>query len=171
LTGEFGEGGMVSVEILDFDGSCHVDSDRALLARLRSVRRGPDGAFILSHDADSSLWVHINGEAAFLSFFPTTGRHPPFVPDEMWPGEHRDVRFLLVGGDEADAITVPWWQLVPVEVAYKLPLSTSTRFRARRRSDGLSCDGLAPATPWRETRRLTGCPPVVLLDEGRNLIS
>jgi Immunity protein Imm1 len=109
-----------SVEVLDFDGSCLVERDDELLARLRSVRRGPDGAFVLSHGGAESLWVHINGEAAFLCFFPDRdGGHPGFVPDGMWSGGQREVRFLLVRGDEASAIRVPWGRLVPVDVAYR----------------------------------------------------
>src|SRR5262245_66651771 len=97
------------VEVLDFDGSNLAERDDELLARLRSVRRGPDGAFVLSHGGDESLWVHINGEAAFLCFFPDrNGGHPGFVPDGMWSGEQREVRFLLVSGDEGSAIRVPW---------------------------------------------------------------
>jgi hypothetical protein len=115
-----GGGGIGRVEVLDFDGSCQVERDDELLARLRSVRRGRDGAFILSHDGDESLWVHINREAAFLCFFPDrNGGHPGFVPDGMWSGEQRDLRFLLVGGDDGSAIWVAWWQLVPVDVAYR----------------------------------------------------
>ncbi len=108
------------MEVFDFDASYQVERDEELLARLRSVRRGCDGAFILSHGGDESLWGHINGEAAFLCFFPDkNGRHPGFVPDNMWGGEQHSVRFLLVGGDEGSAIEVPWWQLVPVDVAYQ----------------------------------------------------
>ena len=67
-----------------------------------------------------SLWVHINGDAAFLWFCPDTdGSHPGFVPDGMWSGDRRDVRFLLVGGDEPDSIIVRWSQLLPVDAAYR----------------------------------------------------
>ena len=52
------------MEMLDFDGSCRVDRDDELLARLRSVRRRADGAFILHHGGAESLWVHVNGETA-----------------------------------------------------------------------------------------------------------
>ncbi len=107
------------MELWDFDGCRQVERDHELLARLRSVRRGPDGAFILSH-GDESLWVHINGNAAFLWFVPDgDGKHSGFVPDGMWPGEQREVRFLQTTGTEADSIIVPWWQLVPVEAAYR----------------------------------------------------
>jgi hypothetical protein len=108
------------VNVLDFDGECQIGNDDELLARLRSVRRGADGAFILDHGRDESLWVHLNEDAAFLWFCPDKdGRHPGFVPDGMWSGDHRDVRFLLVGGSEGDAIRPPWWQLLPVEAAYQ----------------------------------------------------
>ena len=108
------------MEVHDFEGSCRVERDDELLARLRSVRRGADGAFILDHGGAESLWVHINGDAAFLWFCPDgDGSHPGFVSDGMWSGDRRDVRFLLVGGDEASSVSVPWWQLVPVDAAYR----------------------------------------------------
>jgi hypothetical protein len=97
-----------------------VCDEAELLARLRSDRRGPDGAFILSHGGAASLWVHIHGDAAFLWFQrDREGTHPGFVPDKMWSGERRGVRFLLTSGCLADSIEVPWWQLVPVEAAYR----------------------------------------------------
>jgi hypothetical protein len=64
------------------------------------------------------MWIHINGDAAFAWFCPGESC-AGFVPDKMWPGEQRDVCFQLVGGCEADAITVAWWQLIPVELAYR----------------------------------------------------
>jgi len=108
------------VEVHDFDGACCVERDDELLARLRSVRRGADGAFILDHGGGGSLWVHINGDASFLWFCSDQdGSHPGFVPDGMWSGDRRDVRFLLVGGDEGSAIIARWWQLLPIEAAYR----------------------------------------------------
>jgi hypothetical protein len=109
------------MEVWDFNGSCQVSRDDEVLARLRSVRRGTHGAFVLSHGGEESLYIHINRDAAFLCFFPLdrSGGHPGFVPDHMWPATHCDVDFLLVGGDEADSITVPWDQLVPVDIAYR----------------------------------------------------
>src|SRR5262249_48639799 len=110
------------MNVTDFDGECQVEEVEELLARLRAVRRGPDGAFILDHGGEQSLWIHINREAAFLWFCPgpdVEGQsHPGFVPHKMWPGEHRDVRFELVpyGGE---SITRPWHQLVPLDVAYR----------------------------------------------------
>jgi len=107
------------MEIHDFDGACRVERDDELLARLRSVRRGADGAFILDHGAGGTLWVHINGDAAFVWFCPAGDSHPGFVPDGMWSGDRTDVRFLLVGGDEGSSITVAWRQLLPVDAAYR----------------------------------------------------
>jgi hypothetical protein len=108
------------VEVHDFDGSCRVDRDDKLLARLRSVRRGTDGAFILDHGGAGPLWVHVNGDAAFLWFCPDReGSHPGFVPDGMWSGDRRDFRFLLVGGYAEDAITPSWWQLLQIDAAYR----------------------------------------------------
>ena len=108
------------MEVWGFDGCTYVRDEGELLARLRSDRRGPDGAFVLSHGGAESVWVHIHGDAAFLWFQPDRdGRHPGFVPDGMWPGEQRSVRFPQTSGFPADAIEVPWWQLVPVETAYR----------------------------------------------------
>jgi hypothetical protein len=108
------------VQVTDFEGSCKVQSPDELLARLRSVRRGDDGAFILDHGGPESLWLHVNGDAAFVWFCldPATGR-AGFVPDGMWAGERQGVRFRLVGGSDGDTIEVPWWQLLPPEVAYR----------------------------------------------------
>ena len=108
------------MQLLDFDGECRIERDEDLLSRLRSVRRGSDGAFVLDHGGDESLWVHINGEAAFLYYFPfRDGRQAGFVPNDMWQGEHLEVRFLLVDGFESDAIFPPWYQLVTVDTAYQ----------------------------------------------------
>ena len=108
------------MQVLDMDGTDDLRTDDALLARLRSARRGHHGAFVLSHDENASLWIHINGEAAFLWYLADNdGRHPGFVPDNMWPGERQEVEFQLVNGFESDTITVPWWQLVPLDVAYQ----------------------------------------------------
>jgi hypothetical protein len=97
-----------------------LERDDELLARLRSVRRGADGAFVLDHGGDESLWVHVSGDAAYVWFCPSEdGRSAGFVPYNMWPGEHSEVRFRLVSEFEGDSITVPWWQLVPVDVAYR----------------------------------------------------
>lgn len=108
------------MEVHDFDGQHHAGRDEELIARLRSIRRGQDGAFILSHGGKESLFVHINGEAAFLGYFPDCdGQRPMSVPDGMWVDEQPDTRFLQVDGTESNAIWVSWTQLVPVDVAYQ----------------------------------------------------
>src|SRR5262245_41344576 len=52
-------GGAWRVRVTDFDASCVVERDDDLLTRLRTVRRGADGAFVLDHGGPESLWVHI----------------------------------------------------------------------------------------------------------------
>lgn len=48
------------MEIEDIEGQTSVDSETDLQDRLRSVRKGVFGAFILSHhDCECSLWIHI----------------------------------------------------------------------------------------------------------------
>jgi len=107
------------MEVLDFDGSGDVRDENGLLRRLRSVRRGEFGAFVLSN-GESALWVHINGEAAYLWYLANSNeRHPGWVPDGMWTEEQGEFKFMIVGGYDADAIFPPWWQLVPKETAYR----------------------------------------------------
>jgi hypothetical protein len=111
------------VRVTDFDGWCVVEGDDDLLARLRSVRRGADGAFVLDHGGPESLWVHVNGDAAFVWFNPGQGENRAgAVPDGMWPGEQREVCFRLVSEFAGDTITVPWWQLLRVEAMYRAAL-------------------------------------------------
>src|SRR4051794_21367062 len=101
----------------DIDGRCDIKQDEELLTRLKSVRQGIYGAFILSHGSEEWLSVHINDkeQAAYLGYFPSgDGCHPGFVPNEMWNGEQRSVRFYQVNGDEADSLEVSWWQLIPI---------------------------------------------------------
>lgn len=113
------------MEVHDFEGCVGVDSHEDLLHRLRSVRKGRHGAFILSHDSGGedqpSLWIHINEGVAYLHYLPDgAGLHPGFQPRGMMPGGGEEaVRFLIVTGTEADAITMPRETLVPVEVAYR----------------------------------------------------
>jgi hypothetical protein len=106
------------LELWGFDGCSQVNKDDELLSRLRSERRGPDAAFMLSHGGVDSLWVHIHDNAAFLCYLPDRdGKHAGFVPDRMWDGERRAVQFLQT--TEGDTIEVEWYQLVPVEAAYR----------------------------------------------------
>jgi hypothetical protein len=112
------------VDVYDFDGTSQVEREDELLARLRSARRGLDGAFVLDHGdrgLGPCLWVHVHGDAAYLHYFADmSGRRAGHVPDLMWPGGPGEpVRFRLVDGRAGDTIEVPWRQLVPVELAYR----------------------------------------------------
>jgi hypothetical protein len=108
------------VELWGFDGCSRVEQEADLLHRLRSERRGPDGAFILSHGGEESLWIHIHGDAAFLWYQPRRDcDHAGFVPDGMWTGERHHIRFLQINGTQADSILVDWSQLLTAEMAYQ----------------------------------------------------
>jgi hypothetical protein len=106
------------VNISDFEGTIEVECVDDLLSRLYQMRFGQYGMFILSHGGETSLWLHINRDVAFLWYLPRQQSHPGYVPDGMWLGEQKDVQFLLVGGDEGNAIWVAWWQLLAVDAAY-----------------------------------------------------
>jgi hypothetical protein len=71
----------VRMVVEDFDGTVVVETDVDLLHRLRSVRRGDLGVFILSHEgADESLWIYINNDDAYLMFYPdSVGGHAGYV--------------------------------------------------------------------------------------------
>jgi hypothetical protein len=111
------------MQVLDFDGTTRVDDEVALLAQLRSARRGNLGAFTLSRDDQGeSLWVHINGPVAYLHYFPDNqGRHPGYQASGLAPkGIQGSVRFeqQVSGG----GFHMPAETLVPVEVAYQAAL-------------------------------------------------
>jgi hypothetical protein len=109
----------------DLEGQIQISSAVQLLARLTSIRKGNYGAFILSHDEDGpSLSLHINGDIAYLHYFPSqTFRHPGFQASGMAPEKCEDsVRFVQVGGERADDITMPRHTLVSIDTAYKAAL-------------------------------------------------
>jgi hypothetical protein len=95
------------MQILDFDGTTDVSDEDALSHRLRSVRHGRYGAFVLSgQNLYPCLFIHFNDELAYLSYFPSD-RHPGFVPNGPPPvGCPDSVHFLQVDGSEADSIDV-----------------------------------------------------------------
>jgi len=107
----------------DLDGWAQIDRPEDLLSRLRSVRKGPYGAFILSHDdIGPSLWIHINGNVAYLHFFleSQSTSHPGFQAWGMFPEGCEDrVRFVQIDGGEGASITMPKQTLVSLEAAYK----------------------------------------------------
>ncbi len=110
------------MNVWDFDGTVQVDHEADLLNRLRSARQGSFGAFVLSHDdAGPALWGHINGDVAYLHFFPDqSGGHPGFQPVMKSPPSCGDrVRFLQIDGSEADSFDMPRGTLIDLETAYK----------------------------------------------------
>jgi hypothetical protein len=127
------------MELWDFNRCCEVARDDDRLARLRSVRRGPDGAFILSRGGEESLWVHFHGDAAFLWFVPgRDDKYPGFVPQGMWPGERRDVSFLHTTGAQPIQSSChggSWSRRKPVT---RPRWNTRTRRRRTRRYPRLS---------------------------------
>ena len=107
------------MEIEDMDGRLVVVAEGKLLDRLRSVRRGGYGAFILSHEDDGpSLWVHMNGDKAYLHFFrDRDGDHPGFESTSTSPG-HSSCHFVQTDGDEADSFDISGDAVVAVDLAY-----------------------------------------------------
>src|SRR5262245_14281004 len=95
----------------DLDGWAQIDRPEDLLSRLRSVRKGPYGAFILSHDdIGPSLWIHINGNVAYLHFFleSQSTSHPGFQAWGMFPEGCEDrVRFVQIDGGEELRLLCP----------------------------------------------------------------
>ncbi len=108
------------MHIEDFRASIEVFSEEALLDRLKTVRRGHLGAFILSHNNRSpTLFVHLNGHVAYLHYFVSEEGHPGFQPRNMSPDKCPEcVDFLQVNGEEADSITMPRDTLISDNAAY-----------------------------------------------------
>jgi|SRR5215467_9425043 len=109
--------------VQDLEDLVAIDRPQALLDRLRSVRKGPYGAFILSHDElGPSLWIFINGDVAYLHFLPESQStsDPGFQPWGMFPENcEESVHFVQIDGGEGASITMPKQTLVSLEVAYK----------------------------------------------------
>lgn len=106
----------------DFDGTWPVQDEAELLTRLRTSRRGLDGAFVLGHPGEEgSLYIHINGDIAWVCYIPDTeAGSEMLVPDGMWTaGKQSLVRFLMTTGYEGDAIYPPPEQWVPLETVYQ----------------------------------------------------
>lgn len=107
------------MQILDLAGSTSVTTVAELNERLRSVRRGEFGTFILRHDDDGpSLWIHINGPIAYLHYFPDAeGRHAGYQPTGMTPESCPPfVRITLVNGTPGDDVEMPASTLVSLDV-------------------------------------------------------
>lgn len=106
--------------LTDFEGEHHIISEDTLLQRLRTVRSGIYGAFILEHDIDGSkLWVHFNKDIACLHFFPedefagvltATGKTPQGLEGRL--------HFLQVNNSEADSFDLDSCATMNADDAY-----------------------------------------------------
>ena len=108
------------MQIDDFDGNAiTVNTETELLARLRYVRRGRYGAFFLYHAARfPALSVQINGEIAYLHYFPVE-THPGYQPRDLTPdGCPAEVHFLQPDGSEAESFDMPDYAIVAADAAY-----------------------------------------------------
>jgi hypothetical protein len=108
------------MRVFDLDGQFETADEIELIARLRSVRRGAYGAFLLSHaDEYPYMSVHFNGDLAYIGYYPSEG-HPPYVPSGMSPVDSDDdVRFALVGGTAADDIYACAQEVIPDSLAIR----------------------------------------------------
>src|SRR5262245_57042975 len=109
------------------DNLLSVNAPNELIAHLRSVRKGPYGAFILWHGdtpdqvTGPSLFVHMNNDVAYLSFVADlNGDHPGFQPTGMSPADCPEaVHFMQTDGIETEGITALRDAVVSAEVAYR----------------------------------------------------
>ena len=125
------------MEVDDFEGHATIDTEAELDRRLRRVRKGDYGAFILSHGMKgSSLWIHVFKDIAYLHYFPDgDGKHPGYQATGMQPANcDEQVKFLMVG----DSIEMPRDTLVTLETAYLAA------------SEYLHDSGLPPSVSWSE---------------------
>ncbi len=107
------------MHVCDLDGDTLVAGEDHLLRRLKSVRRGGYGAFVLHHgDLYPSLFVHLNRDLAYLHYFPAGG-HPGYQAQDMTPeGCVGEIHFLQTNGLEADSFDMPDDALVSEVAAY-----------------------------------------------------
>lgn len=86
--------------VADFEGETIVRSQKALEARLISIRRGSYGAFVLMHEKGGpSLSIQINKTVAYLHFFPKPDylQHAGYYAiGTPLPDLKRDVRFRVL---------------------------------------------------------------------------
>ena len=111
------------MNVHDFDGRVSIDNEDELRLRLELVRKGEFGAFLLHHDKGyPALALHINGDVAYLHYYPSRG-HSGYQAQDMAPsGCEPKVRFLQLDGDEGNVFQVPDYTLVSTETAYETAL-------------------------------------------------
>ena len=79
------------MNVEDFETQVVIENEADLLSRLKSIRRGEYGTFILSHEEDASLLcIHINREVAYLHYFPDD-IHPGYQVVGMTPDECKKI--------------------------------------------------------------------------------
>ena len=106
------------MRIQDFDGTLESDDIEAVIERIRNKRRARYGAFhICAREEYPYLALHLNGDVAYLHYFPSDG-HPgfqPTVPDGT--DVVADVHFLNLDGTESGAFDMPRSTLISVDDA------------------------------------------------------
>jgi len=112
------------MQVDDLQGTVRVRSDEELLARLRSIRKGSYGAFVLAHNnVGPMLFVHINGEFAYLHYFnDLSGQNAGYQPTGMTPpGCPKSVLFVQIDGIEGSgsAIEMPASTICSADLAYR----------------------------------------------------
>jgi hypothetical protein len=109
------------MQVRDFHGVADISENAALLERLRTVRLGRYGAFVLSHKGRRpELYLLFNGRMAYLHYFPYRDylTHAGFRPTGMAPPRYRnrkEIQFRQL--DESDMIDVPASSIISVEAA------------------------------------------------------
>ena len=112
--------------------------------RLALVRKAGLGAFILGHTPSGpSLFVHINGDVAYVHYFPdgddAKNPRPGFQPQPRASGGHETpVRFVMTDGNLGSGIEMDPNYLVSLEQAYAAA------------ADFFQSDVLPPSISWTE---------------------
>jgi len=120
--------GVKAMLIFDFEGEGRISQEAELVQRLRTLRKGKYGAFILSHAADAALikdgpylYVHTAGDLGYVHYFKGgEDSHAGFQPAAHEPiTTESPVRFLQTDGTEADAIELPAEIVISAELAHR----------------------------------------------------
>lgn len=108
------------MNIDDFDGSTIISNEADLLDRIKSVRNGKYGAFMMYDIAKPypALSIQINDDVAYLHYFPSDD-HPGYQPQGMAPKScDESVYFLQTTGLHSDGFDMPNSTLVSTDMAY-----------------------------------------------------
>jgi Immunity protein Imm1 len=111
------------MQVADLQGCTSVSTEEELLDRLRTIRKGNYGAFILSHNDDGPfLYVHIHSGFAYVHYFDDmSGANAGYQPTDMTPhGCPQSIRFVQIDGSESSgcAIEVPEAAFCSLDAAY-----------------------------------------------------